>query len=71
MSACEAPANWRKSSFSQNGDCIEVAYTEGHICVRDSKSRSGDVLKFGYAEWKLFITEVESGEFNLDSGTST
>ena len=37
MSAFGTPANWRKSSFSQNGDCIEVAYTETKVFVRDSK----------------------------------
>lgn len=67
MSACGTPANWRKSSFSQNGDCIEVAYTKAHVLVRDSKRRPGTALEFGYSEWKLFIARVKSGEYNLNS----
>jgi hypothetical protein len=66
MSAFGAPADWRKSSFSQNGDCIEVAHTKSSVFVRDSESRPGAMLKFGYLEWKLFIAAVKSGEFSLN-----
>lgn len=65
MSAFGTPANWRKSSFSQNGDCIEVAYTKTKVFVRDSKGHPGAVLKFGCFEWKLFIAAVKSRESNL------
>jgi hypothetical protein len=66
MSAFETPASWRKSSFSLNGDCIEVACTETNVFVRDSKSYPGTVLKFGSFEWKLFIAAVKSRESNLN-----
>ena len=32
-------AAWRKSSTSDTGGCIEVAYAQGLIGVRDSKER--------------------------------
>lgn len=66
MSTCGTPANWRKSSFSQNGDCIEVACTRNDIFVRDSKGSLGAVLKFGYFEWNLFIAAMKSRESSLN-----
>ena len=67
MSAFETPANWRKSSFSQNGDCIEVACAKASIFVRDSESHPEAVLKFGSFEWRLFIAAVKSGQSNLNN----
>jgi hypothetical protein len=65
MSEFGTPVNWRKSSFSQNGDCTEVACNEITVLVRDSKGRPGTVLKFGYLEWKLFVAETKSAESAL------
>ena len=66
MSAFGAPANWRKSSFSQNGDCVEVACTKTSVLVRDSESHPGAVLEFGYLGWKLFVATMKSGESDLN-----
>ena len=60
MSEFGTPVNWRKSSFSQNGDCVEVARTKTSVLVRDSASHPAAVLKFEYSEWKRFIAEVKS-----------
>jgi hypothetical protein len=66
MNACETPANWRKSSSSQNGDCVELAHVNGNVWVRDSKNPSANLLKFGKSDWKLFIVAIKSGAFDLD-----
>ena len=39
-------ANWRKSSASGANGCVEVAFVEGQVAVRDSKDRAGPVLVF-------------------------
>ncbi|MEV5507885.1 DUF397 domain-containing protein [Streptomyces orinoci] len=50
-------ARWRKSSHSSgNGACVEVAETGGIVAVRDSKDRSGPVLRFYAAQWAYFIS---------------
>ena len=48
---------WRKSSYSGNGgDCVEVAAHDhgneaGRVLVRDTKDRTGPVLRFSVAAW--------------------
>jgi hypothetical protein len=56
---------WLKSTFSSgNGQCVECAHlSDGDMAVRDTKNRSGVVLRFTADEWKAFLAGVRSGEF--------
>lgn len=59
-------ATWFKSRRSGgNGNCVEVAFVDDVVGVRDSKDQSGPVLVFTEAEWKAFVGGVKDGEFNL------
>lgn len=61
------PLTWRKSSYSggNNGQCVEVAdLPGGGRAVRDSKDRTGPVLRFAPAEWAAFTAGVHDGEFD-------
>jgi len=59
-------AEWRKSTFSANGSCVEVARNlPGIIAVRDSKDPDGPALVFTLAEWDAFAAGVRAGEFDL------
>lgn len=42
------PVDWRVSSKSGGTNCVEVAVFTGRVLVRDSKARSGDILKFSH-----------------------
>jgi len=55
---------WRKSSASGNGDCVEVAFNDGHVLVRDSKDPHSPALSFTRSEWRAFLTGVRDGEFD-------
>jgi hypothetical protein len=57
-------ANWRKSSHSGNNGCVEVAFIEDQVAVRDSKDPSGPVLVFNAHEWSAFIAGTIDGEFD-------
>jgi hypothetical protein len=60
------PLEWRKSSYSgSNANCIEVAFVDGNIALRDSKDPYGLVLAFTPAEWQAFISGACDGEFDL------
>ena len=49
-------ANWRKSTRSGNGECVEVADNlPGVVGVRDSKDPTGPVLTFEPDTWRAFI----------------
>ena len=58
-------AAWRKSTRSGNNGCVEVAFVEDRVAVRDSKDRSGPVLVFTAHEWEAFVGGVRTGEFEL------
>jgi hypothetical protein len=61
-------AVWRKSSYSNgNGgnNCVEVAFLDSAVAVRDSKNRSGPALLFTQAEWTAFVDSAKDGEFDL------
>ena len=58
-------ANWRKSSASGANGCVEVAFVEGQVAVRDSKDRAGPVLVFDAHEWDAFLAATRDGEFDL------
>jgi hypothetical protein len=56
---------WRKSSWSGHDGCVEVAFADGRIAVRDSKDRKGPVLVFTPREWDAFLGGARDGEFDL------
>ena len=55
------PAEWFKSSYSQQGgECVEVAFLTPHtIGVRDSKNPTGPSLSFTPTEWDAFTTHLQ------------
>ncbi|MEV0217280.1 DUF397 domain-containing protein [Micromonospora sp. NPDC050695] len=56
---------WRKSTRSDDGNCVEVASAaDGTIGVRDSKNSAGPVLAFEPAAWSAFTGSVRAGTFN-------
>jgi hypothetical protein len=61
-------AAWRKSSLSGPScdNCVEVAFVDQAIAVRDSKNPTGPVLIFTADEWDAFVGGAKDGEFDLD-----
>lgn len=52
--------SWRKSSFSEAGNCVEVADLDGRVLVRDTKLSAGSsVLSFSLPRWREFICAVD------------
>jgi len=60
-------AEWRKSNRSgpYSDNCVEVAFVDDAIAVRDSKNPSGAVLLFTQGEWDAFVEGAKDGEFDL------
>jgi hypothetical protein len=68
-------AEWRKSSHSGNGSCVEVAPVPRAgsaavepcdvIAVRDSKDRRGPALTFTTRQWRSFAAGIKAGELSL------
>jgi hypothetical protein len=60
-------ASWFKSTRSgPNCDnCVEVAFVDGGIAVRDSQNPHVATLLFTNAEWDAFVAGAKDGEFDL------
>lgn len=58
---------FRHSRFSTgaNATCVDVAVHGTTVAVRDSKDPTGPVLRFSFAEWRVFLRGVRAGEFEL------
>lgn len=57
---------WRKSTYSgpHCDNCVEVAFLDGGVAVRDSKNPTGPALIFTGPEWDAFLAGVRDGEFD-------
>jgi hypothetical protein len=53
---------WKTSSASGGTNCVEVAFVTDAVLVRDSKNRSGAVLRLSKGVWRDFITAQKSSE---------
>ena len=55
---------WRTSSYSgaNGGDCIEVGAGRHVILVRDTKDRTGPMLRFSPAGWRDLVNRVRSDD---------
>jgi hypothetical protein len=60
-------ANWRTSSFSQDGgECVEAAFLpDGSVALRHSRDPGGSVLIYTRREWDAFLKGAKDGEFDL------
>ncbi|WP_324193865.1 DUF397 domain-containing protein [Nocardia blacklockiae] len=56
---------WRVSSFSDNGTCVEVAgLPDGGVLIRNSNARDVGTLAFTRAEFSAWIRGCATGEFD-------
>ena len=65
MAEPETPLQWRKSSFSGEGDCLEWAIGPSSVRLRLSKDRAGPQLVLTHSEWAAFVAGAKRGEANL------
>jgi hypothetical protein len=56
---------WRKASASTiQGNCVELAPSDGGVAVRDSKDPGGPTLWFTREEIAAFLNGIKAGEFD-------
>jgi hypothetical protein len=60
-----ANLGWRKAKLSLgNGQCVEVAPSNGMIVVRDSKDPAGPTLMYPTDQFAVFLNAAKNGEFD-------
>jgi len=59
---------FKKSSYCQDGGCIEVASSQdgSTVYVRDNKKLNRDPLVFTKSEWEVFVKGVKNNEFDVN-----
>jgi hypothetical protein len=58
-------APWRKSTFSGDSSCVELApLAGGDVALRDSKNPDAGALVFTPAEIDAWIQGAKAGEFD-------
>jgi hypothetical protein len=58
-------AVWQRSSQRDDAEnCVEVAFIDDAIAVRDSRDPDGPALIYTRDEWDAFIGGVKDGEFD-------
>lgn len=58
-------AKWFKSSRSgASKECVEVAFLDDGVGVRDSKNPTGPALIFTPSEWFAFTAGLQRGRFD-------
>jgi hypothetical protein len=56
---------WRKSSFSAEGQCVELATTpSGEIALRNSNHPTAGTAVFTQDEFQAFLLGAKAGEFD-------
>jgi hypothetical protein len=58
---------WRKSSFSETGQCVEVAFIAKSVALRDSHAPVGPVLTFPPGVWTAFLGGVRKAVPSSDN----
>lgn len=57
--------NWRKPTrCGEGGDCVEVAFAEDAVGMRDSKRPSQGALFLTPGQWQDLIARAKTGELD-------
>lgn len=69
MNPVLSQAHWFKSSRSGGSkECVEVAFLDTAVGVRDSKDPSGPALVFAPGAWDTFTAAIGAGAFDQPVG---
>jgi predicted secreted Zn-dependent protease len=54
---------WQKSSYSQQGNCIEIARHGPDVIIRDTDNPA-NFITVTAADWQAFLAGVKADEFD-------
>jgi hypothetical protein len=57
------PWVWCRASRCSANACVEVAFAEGSVWLRSSKTPEVAPLRFSPQEWAVFSAAISEGEF--------
>lgn len=60
----QVTGQWRTSSFSDGGQCVELASTSDGVALRHSKDHGQGTLVFPRSDLRAFIEGIKAGQFD-------
>lgn len=60
-------AHFKKSTKSNQGNCVEIAFVGDTVLLRDSKDKDGAILSIPQSCFDSFLTGARLGQFNTHS----
>ncbi len=63
MNGSRPELQWQRSALCGSGSCIEIAFAERAVFIRDSKHPNRAPLEFTPEEWNAFTAGVCAGSF--------
>lgn len=60
----ETTMKWRKSSYTNDNSCVEVAEHGGAILVRNSNHPDAGTVEFTRPEFAAWVAGCKAGEFD-------
>jgi hypothetical protein len=54
---------WFRSSLCASSQCVEIAFVEGVVWLRNSQDPDGPRLSFSLEEWAAFKNAIKVDEF--------
>jgi hypothetical protein len=55
--------DWKTSSFSAGGQCVDVRTTADYVHVKHSGESAAQQSVFTHGEWAAFVAGMKAGEF--------
>jgi hypothetical protein len=55
---------WRKSTRSNTGNCVEIAPLADGVAMRNSRFPDGEVLVYTRAEFTALLSDIKAGEYD-------
>jgi len=61
----QSAVRWRRPGrCGAESSCVEVAFVDDQVMVRNSQAPDGPTATFSRAEWATFVAAVKGDEFN-------
>lgn len=58
---------WRKSSYSDTNDCVEIRFAVGRVLVRNSNRPEIVPIAFSRRSWVEFLVALRAGDMRATS----
>jgi hypothetical protein len=59
----EPTLKWTRSKSCSDNACVEVAWQDDRVLLRDAKNPERPFVAFSFGEWASFLNAIRAGRF--------